>query len=332
MGTLDPLNLDNAPEIEPVTEVAEELGDQGPELKTPKSPRAIARSRRIRSIKTSWKIYRSSVIGLIGLGVLVFFVLIAVFAPLLAPESGTQISKTVSVNPHFSPPVSGFPLGTDRFGRSMLTMLIWGSRISLLVGFMATIGTMVIGAAVGIAAGFFGGRTDGILMRITDFFLVIPWLALALVLAAILRPSLWNTIIVIAVTTWAFTARVVRSQALTVKSRPYVERAKALGASNWHVITRHILPNTFPIIFSQTILIAAGAILTESTLSFLGLGPPDSPSWGTLLETGFGDGAITTGSWWLIIPPGLCIMFVTLALTMIGYAFDQILNPRLRER
>jgi peptide/nickel transport system permease protein len=169
-------------------------------------------------------------------------------------------------------------------------------------------------------------------MRLTDWFLVIPWLALALVLASILGPTLLNVVVVISVTTWAFTARVVRAQALTVKSRPYVERAKALGGSNWQVITRHVLPNTFPIIFAQTILIAASAILTEATLAFLGLGDPQSVSWGKMLEEGFNQGAITTGRLWLIIPPGVCIVLLVLSLTMIGYAFDQILNPRLRDR
>ena len=328
-GSLQPEMLPEDPQPKPLTQTAEEQGvDLG---KAPKSGKSIRRQRRMRSLKASWKIYKKNRIGLVGLVVLVIFILIAILAPLLADKSGTLVSETLA-NPRLSPPTAGFPLGTDKFGRSISVMMIWGAQVSMLVGFLATIGTMVIGASVGISAGYFGGRTDGLLMRLTDWFLVIPWLALAIVLASILGPTLLNIVVVISLTTWAFTARVVRAQALTVKSRPYVERAKALGGGNWHVITRHVLPNTFPIIFAQTILIAASAILTESTLSFLGLGDPNSVSWGTMLETGFGQGAITIGAWWLIIPPGLAIMFVTLSLTMIGYAFDQILNPRLRER
>lgn len=317
---------DTLPDI-PGTSLLDQEGDAD------ESGRAIRWERRVHSVGASWRIYRKSWIGLVGLAVLVAFIFVALAAPMLAPKSGTMEFVAIkSGSPRSSPPAAGYPLGTDKFGRSIVTMLIWGAQISLLVGALATVGTMLIGATVGVAAGFFGGRIDGWLMRLTDWFLVIPWLALALVLASILGPTLLNVVIVISLTTWAFTARVVRAQALTVKSRPYVERARALGGSNWHVITRHVLPNTFPIIFSQTILIAASAILFEATLSFLGLGAPDSISWGLMLEDGFGQGAITTGAWWLIIPPGFCIVAVTMSLTMIGYAFDQILNPRLRDR
>lgn len=299
----------------------------------PDGGRQIRWQRRADSVRDSWTIYRRSWIGLFGLMVLVLIVLVAIAAPMLAPKSGTLESVAIrSGNPRLSPPTAGFPLGTDKFGRSISTMLIWGSRISLLVGALASVGTMVLGASVGIVAGYVGGRTDALLMRLTDWFLVIPWLALAIVLASILGPTLLNMVVVISLTSWAFTARVVRAQALTLRSRPFVERARALGGSNWHVITRHILPNAFPLIFAQTVLIAATAILTESTLSFLGLGDPNSTSWGVMLENGFNQGAITIGAWWLVIPPGVCIMLVTLALTMIEYAFDQVLNPRLRDR
>lgn len=330
-GSLQPEMLPGDPDPKPMSEIADEQGLTPETL--PKSRRSIGRERRLRSLKASWGLFRTSWIGLAGLVVLCLFILIALAAPLLVPRSGTVEAVTVaSGSPRLSPPVPGYPLGTDKFGRSISTMLIWGAQVSLLVGALATMGAMLIGAAVGICAGFFGGRIDALLMRLTDWFLVIPWLALALVLASILGPTLLNVVVVISVTTWAFTARVVRAQALTVKSRPYVERAKALGSSNWHVITRHVLPNTFPIIFAQTILIAASAILTEATLAFLGLGDPQSVSWGKMLEEGFNQGAITTGRLWLIIPPGVCIVLLVLSLTMIGYAFDQILNPRLRDR
>jgi peptide/nickel transport system permease protein len=169
-------------------------------------------------------------------------------------------------------------------------------------------------------------------MRVTDWFLVIPFLPLAIVLASLLGRSLVIIIFVIGITSWPSTARIVRAQVLSVKTRPYVERARALGASNWHLATRHILPNVGPLIFANTILLVAIAILSETTLSFLGLGDPLSTSWGTILESAFGAGAGTAGNWWWLVPPGVAIVLVVLAFTMCGYALDEILNPRLRRR
>jgi peptide/nickel transport system permease protein len=161
---------------------------------------------------------------------------------------------------------------------------------------------------------------------------VIPFLPLAIVLASILGPSLFVIIVVIGVTSWPSTARIVRAQSLTVKTRPYVERARALGAGHWHLTSRHILPNVGPLIFANTVLLIAIAILSETTLSFLGLGDPLSTSWGTTLSAAFGSGAASAGQWWWLLPPGLAIVFVVLAFTLCGFALDEILNPRLRER
>jgi peptide/nickel transport system permease protein len=169
-------------------------------------------------------------------------------------------------------------------------------------------------------------------MRLTDWFLVIPFLPLAIVLASILGRSVWIIAFVIGITTWPGTARVVRAQVLTLKQRPYVERARALGAGNWHLIKHHILPNVFPLIFANTTLVVAVAILTETTLSFLGLGDPLAISWGTILEFAFQEGAISLGAWWYLVPPGVCIVLVVLGFTMCGYALDEVLDPRLRDR
>ena len=169
-------------------------------------------------------------------------------------------------------------------------------------------------------------------LRLTDWFLVIPWLALAIVLASIFGQSMTIIILVIGLTSWPSTSRIVRAQTLSVKERPYVERARALGASDWHLVTRHILPNVFPVIFANTVLIVAIAILSETTLSFLGLGDPLHVSWGTILEFAFSAGASTIGAWWWLVAPGVSIVLVVLAFTMCGYALDEILNPRLRQR
>jgi peptide/nickel transport system permease protein len=268
--------------------------------------------------------------GVVGLAILAVFVYLALFADVLAPEA--RLSVTNAPGAPLEPPSARFWLGTDELGRSVLDLVIQGSQISLLVGFLATAISMLIGALVGIMAGYFGGWVDVILMRFTDWFLVIPFLPLAIVLTAILGRSLFVIALVIGVTTWPATARVVRAQVLTLKERPYVERARALGAGNRQIIGRHILPNVFPLIFANTILVVALAILTEATLSFLGLGDPFSVSWGSILESAFAEGAISLGAWWYLVPPGLCIVLVVLGFTMCGYAFDEILDPRLRKR
>lgn len=301
-----------------------------PPERPPESPRAIARARRRRARARAWRTYRKSRMGMAGLLILVLFVALAVGAPVISDGSGLDASNATG-EPLESPSLS-FPLGTDDLGRSVLTLTIWGSRISLLVGLLATAISIVIGAVVGIVAGYYGGWLENVSMRMTDWFLVIPFLPLAIVLASILGRSLVVIIFVIGITSWPGTARLVRAQTLTVKTRPYVERARALGGSNWHVITRHVLPNVFPLIFANTILVVAIAILSETTLSFLGLGDPLHVSWGTILEFAFSAGAASAGAWWWLVPPGLAIVLVVLAFTMCGYALDEILNPRIRER
>jgi peptide/nickel transport system permease protein len=292
--------------------------------------RALRRTRRARALKSSARLFARNKMGIAGLAILTVFVVLALFADVLVPEA--RLSVTEAPGAPLQPPSSRFWLGTDELGRSVLDLVIQGSQISLLVGFLATAISMLIGALVGISAGYFGGRTGVVLMRLTDWFLVIPFLPLAIVLAAILGRSLFVIALVIGIVTWPGTARVVRAQVLTLKERPYVERARALGASHRQIIARHILPNVFPLIFANTILVVAVAILTETTLSFLGLGDPFSVSWGSILESAFAEGAISLGAWWYLVPPGLCIVLVVLGFTMCGYAFDEILDPRLRER
>jgi peptide/nickel transport system permease protein len=295
-----------------------------------RSGRSVRRARRVRAIRSSAGLFVRNKMGVTGLIILIVFILMAVFADVLAPE--TRLSVTNAPGAPLQPPSARFWLGTDELGRSVLDLVIQGSQISLLVGFLATAISMFIGSLVGIVAGYSGGWVDVILMRFTDWFLVIPFLPLAIVLAAILGRSLFVIALVIGVTTWPATARVVRAQVLTLKERPYVERARALGAGNSQIVGRHILPNVFPLIFANTILVVAVAILTEATLSFLGLGDPFSVSWGSILESAFAEGAISLGAWWYLVPPGLCIVLVVLGFTMCGYAFDEILDPRLRKR
>jgi peptide/nickel transport system permease protein len=307
---------------------AEEVG-RPPE--PPPDPRKIARARRRRSLSRVWRTYRRNKMGMVGLVVLSLFVLMAIFGPIVyGPE--WEDPTCPCTGELYQPPSAEFPFGTDNLGRSVLALTVRGSRTSLVVGFAATLISVMIGAVVGIAAGFYGRWPEVVLMRLTDWFLVIPFLPLAIVLASILEPSLGVIILVIGITSWPSTARIVRAQVLSVKTRPYVERARALGAGGWHLVTRHVLPNVGPIIFANTVLLIAIAILSETTLSFLGLGDPLSVSWGTMLDAAFSSGAATAGYWWWLVPPGVAIVLVVLAFTMCGYALDEILNPRLRQR
>ena len=294
------------------------------------SSRQLARERRLRSIADTWRQFSRDRAGVVGLVVLVAFILMAVFAPVIAPASGLEVTK--ATGGVLDPPSSSFWLGTDDNGRSVLTLLIWGSRISLFVGFLATVISMVIGTFIGIMSGFFEGWVGSALFRVTEWFLVIPYLALAMVLASVLGPSLWNISLVIGVTSWSTTALLIRSQTLTLKQRTYLERAKVLGAGRWHQMTRHILPNLMPIVLANTTLTVALAVLAETTLSFLGLGDPTKVSWGSMLEEAFKVGAMTTGSWWFILAPGVCVVLVVLAFTLVGQALEEVFNPRLKAR
>lgn len=318
--------------VEPIGKAPTQVADEPPvPAKPPTSPRRIAWERRKRALVRLVKSYRKSAMGMWGLGILICFILAAAFAPLITDKATMDPTCACTGKP-LQPPNAQFWFGTDNLGRSVFTMTVWGSRISLTVGLAATLISMVIGALIGIAAGYYGGWLETGLMRLTDWFLVLPWLALAIVLASVLGRSIIIIIIVIGITSWPGTARIVRAQALSVKTRPYVERARALGASNWHLISRHILPNVGPLIFANTILTVAIAILSETTLSFLGLGDPLAISWGTILEFAFNSGAATAGNWWWLVPPGVAIVLVVLAFTMCGFALDEILNPKLRER
>jgi peptide/nickel transport system permease protein len=256
--------------------------------------------------------------------------LVALLAPLLADADGLEVTK--ATGGVLEGPSSDYWLGTDENGRSIVTLLIWGSRISLFVGLLATLISMVIGTLVGLASGFFEGWPARMLYRVTEWFLVIPFIPLAIVLATVLGRSLINIVIVIGITGWAGTAMLIRSQTLSVRERPFVERSRALGAGRWHQMSRHVLPNVMPMVFANTTLTVALAILAETTLSFLGLGDPTRVSWGSMLESAFSVGAMTTGAWWYIVPPGACVVVVVLAFTLVGQALEDVFNPRLRER
>ena len=276
-----------------------------------------------------WRLFRARRSGMAGLAVLAVFGVLALAAPLLFDASMLDVTQTTA--DELAPPGPGHWLGTDENGRSVLALVVWGARVSLVVGFAATAISMVIGTSVGVASGYFRGVVGGVLERLTDWFLVIPFLPLAIVLATVLEASLLNVIVVIGVTSWPGTARLVRAQTLSVVSRPYVERSHALGAGDRHVMTRHVLPNVMPLVLANTTLTVAIAILAETTLSFLGLGDPFAVSWGRLLDDAFTAGAISSGAWWYLLPPGICVVVVVLAFTLVGRTLETLLSPRLRD-
>jgi len=195
---------------------------------------------------------------------------------------------------------------------------------------MATLMSSVIGSAVGVSAGYVKGWSSELLMRITDVFLVIPWLPLAMVLASIYPGSYWLIIIIIGLTSWPGTARVVRADTLRVAEQQFIERARAIGSKRLHILSRHVLPNTMPIIFANTVLVCAVAILAETMLSFLGLGDSTNMSWGSMLNEVWSTNAPEL--WWWVLPPGLAIVFVLLSINLVGQAFDEVLDPKLRKR
>ena len=279
-----------------------------------------------------WKLYRANWQGMVGLWIMLFFMLMALLAPFLADHM--MLDPNSQVGPPFEGPSWDYYLlfGTDQVGQSVYAEFIWSARISLVVGLLATAISTVLGAGIGIAAGFYGGWQGEAWMRLTDAFLVIPWLPLAMVLAAAWGQNFWMIIIIIGVTSWPGTARVVRSDTLRVRELQFIERARAIGSSNGHIMNKHVLPNVFPLIFANTILVVAIAILSETTLSFLGLGDPLNFSWGTMLHYAWTSGAAGLPAWWYLMPPGVAIVLVVVAFTFIGTAFDEVLDPKLRKR
>ncbi len=223
-------------------------------------------------------------------------------------------------------------LGAGQYGEDLWAQLLWGSRIALLVGLLSAAIATFVGLIVGLISGYFGGLVDEVLMRVTDFFLVIPGLPLMIVLAAILSPGWYNIVLVIALIGWTGTARLVRSQVLAERQRAYVEAARAIGASDLYIIFRHVLPNVTPLLFAQITLGVAGSILSEAGLAFLGLTHPHDVSWGRMLMQASQAGAYAEGAWWYVLFPGICIVLLALSFTLVGYAVDEILNPRLRVR
>lgn len=259
-----------------------------------------------------------------GVAILFLFVLCAVLAPWIAPHDPWDFG------PAFRQPSTTHLLGTNDVGQDIFSELLYGARNSLLVGFTAALIAVSLGAVVGLAAGFRRGILDNLLMGIADVFLVAPMLPLAILVSVYLGPSIGNLILVIGLLWWPSTARVIRSQVLSIRESGYVESARALGASDLWIMWRHVLPNVVPLLMAKFVLTVAMAMLMDASLAFLGLGDPIAKSWGMMLRFAFLRGGFIRELWWWYVPPGLAIGLCVLSLTLISFGIEEKSDPRLK--
>jgi len=277
-----------------------------------------------RGVKQFWQAYKKNRAAVVGLMILCVIGLVALFGPYMASNPPWKM-----VAARFIPPSTPYLMGTDDLGRDVLSGVLNGARVSLFVGFAAAAVSTAIGIAVGAYSGYYGGRADDILMRITEYFQVVPRFIMALIVVAIFGASVWNVIWVIAVFSWPVTARLVRAEYLTLKEREFIEAAKALGARDLKIIFREILPNAAPPIIVNSSLQVGSAILTEAGLSFLGLTDPSMISWGYML---YNAQRFLRQAWWMATFPGLSIFLTVLGVNLVGDGLNDALNPKLKDR
>ncbi len=273
--------------------------------------------------KIIWHRFKKNPLSVAGLVIILALAGIALLAPLISTHEPTKID----VYNVLSPPSSNHPFGTDELGRDLLSRMIWGSRASLKVGFIAVGIAITIGTILGSIAGYYGGKIDALLMRFVDIMLAFPTFFLILAVIAIVEPSISTIMIIIGLTGWMDVSRLIRAEFLTLKERDFVAAAQALGASDSRLIFRHIIPNALSPVFVAATFGIAGAILTESGLSFLGLGvQPPEPSWGNILTSGKDN---ITVAWWLSLFPGIAILITVLSYNLVGEGLRDALDPRL---
>ena len=278
----------------------------------------------MRSFAEFWRRYRQNRAAVGGMVVLVLIALLALLGPLFYPVDPFDM-----VGQPFSPPLREYPLGTDVSGRDILAGIIHGASVSLLIGIVASLVATVIGVVIGAVAGYYGGLVDDLLMRTAEFFLTIPSFILAVVLVAIFAPSVLSITAAIAVVSWPAVARLTRGEFIAQREREYVQAARALGMPQWEIILIQILPNALPPVIVVSTLTVATAILTESGLSFLGLGDPNLVSWGYMI--GVARTALRV-AWWMAAIPGVMIVITVIAINLAGEGLNDALNPKLRTR
>ena len=284
--------------------------------------------RKTNKLKEFFQLLFGHPMGAVGVAIIILFLAMALFTPFLGT---VDPSASGDVDNLLLPPSTQFWFGTDDLARDIWSQTIFGSRISLTIGFVAALITVFSGTFVGLIAGYYGKILDEVLMRIVDFFMMLPELPLMIVLAAVLGPNMWNIILVVSLVSWPTTARVVRSQVLSLKERPFVESSRCIGASNFQLMFAEILPNVVPLMFAQAVLMITEAIYAEAVLSFLGLGDPTCISWGMMLHSVFESGVIAESYWW-VVPPIVSIVTLIVSFSLLGTAVSDILEPGYKEK
>ncbi len=279
---------------------------------------------RSEDFKITLILVKKSPLTVLGLALTVFLVLVAVFAPLIAPYDPIK----QDLKNRLQPPSWEHPFGTDQLGRDIFSRVVWGSRISLFIALIVVAISFTVGTTIGIISGYFGGKVDEVLMRITDMFMAFPRLVLALAVAAALGPGLFNTMLAIAFVSWVYYARLARASTLQIREEVYIEAARAIGASDRRILFLHVLPMVIAPVVVQATLDMGGTILTAAGLGFLGLGvQPPTPEWGVMVSEGR---RFITEQWWVSTFPGFAILLATLGFNLLGDGINDILNVRAR--
>ncbi len=285
----------------------------------------------LRLTLASLRVIGKDPLGAVGLVLVVMFVAMALAAPLIAPFGPFDVvyhaDKSVV---RLSVPTLTNWLGTTNQGMDVYSQLLWGSRVALTVGILSAIGSVVIGTLVGLFSGYYGGWLDEVLMRITDVAFGIPFLPFALIVISITTPSLTVVILLVIFFLWRTTARVIRSQVLSLRERPFVWAARAAGTHEVKILFYHIAPNVLPLSFLYMAIGVSAGVFLEAALSFLGFGDPHVVSWGSMLNGAFNAGAMRN-AWWWVLPPGLCLSLLVTSSFMITRAYEEMINPRLRD-
>ena len=284
------------------------------------------------SLEEPFRIFLKNKMAVVGLIILLLFFLVAFFAPLIATHDATAMNRLESGRPaRLQSPSPTFLFGTTDLGRDVFSQIVMGTRVALLVGFLTALIVTFIGTNIGLISGYYGGWIDNLLMRFVDILYSIPFIPFVIVLVSLLKPSLWNIILAIALLTWRSVTRIVRSQVLSLVQRPYVKAARVAGASDFRIIYVHIAPNVLPLAFLEMAFMIGWAIIAESSVSFIGFGDPSLISWGQILHASFLSGAVRT-AWWWVIPPGMAIVILVTSVFMITTGLEDVNNPRLRRR
>lgn len=293
----------------------------------------MSQNQYIERFQKGWKIFIKNPLGKTGVTLLIIFMFMAIssfFIPLIDPMYDPMTGIDPLIKTSTGPSMQHF-LGTDNVGRDLFAQLMEGAKVAFIVGLSSAFISIVLGTVIGMISGYAGGMTDVILMRMADIIMIMPSLVILLILASLFGQfNIWIIVFIIAIMRWPAVSRIIRSQTLSLKSRPFIEASKVAGASNLRIIFRHIMPNVLPLAFLYMTFRVTSAILVEAALSFLGFGDPSQVSWGMMLQWVWKSGHMFQAPYWMI-PPGVCISLLTLSFYLLGRAMDEVLDPRLRK-